>query len=139
MSIAELMQQGTDFLQVGLLCMSVYLTVITGYLIVAYSVGRQLSRFQLWTVTFLFLAFATILTLACLASLRSAIAMFLAVQTGAADSSVFTLLSHSAYVAPAIQLLGIAMSISFMRNIRRTRVAAGAPVDDDGDASGKPL
>ncbi len=118
MSVAELIAQGTSFLEVGLLCMSVYLTVVTGYLFAAYNAGRELSHFQLYTISSLFLAFSSILTLATFASLTSAINMFQATTQSSEQSWVFNSLSFSAYIAPAIQFVGIIAAMKFMSNVR---------------------
>lgn len=118
MSISELLAQGTSFLEVGLMCISVYLTVVSGYLLVAYKAGKSLSKTQLNTISFLFIFFSAILSLATFASLSSAIGMFGEAQQSTSKSPVFIALGYSAYVVPTIQFVGILLSVKFMIDVR---------------------
>ena len=42
----ELIEAGTSMVEAGMFGISIYLSVVSGYLVVAYIAGQQLSRFH---------------------------------------------------------------------------------------------
>jgi hypothetical protein len=59
MSEAEIVESMTEYFGLNAEMLSIYLTVTSGYLIVAYLVGSKLTRSQLIIVSGLYLVFAT--------------------------------------------------------------------------------
>ena len=60
MEASNFAQDFTAYHQAGMTATTIYLTVLTGYLITAFVVGSKLTRSQLITITALFVAFATL-------------------------------------------------------------------------------
>jgi len=58
--IADLVATYSSNLQDG---QALFITIFSAYMVVAYTVGRQLSRFQVVFVTFAFLLFCSLMTL----------------------------------------------------------------------------
>ena len=119
MELAELVENGYNAIDTGLLSISIYLTIVSGYLIVAYTVGSKLSKSQVHTVSFLFVSFAVILTLSTLASLRSGMMMF-SHTSGQDDVPWLTIaLDVGVYGIALLEVAGIILSLKFVYDERQ--------------------
>ena len=54
LNAAEYNQAVIAFIEAGMMSTTIYLSIVSGYLVVAYSVGRKLTTLQLWTISLLF-------------------------------------------------------------------------------------
>ncbi|HAJ76212.1 MAG TPA: hypothetical protein DCM64_07125 [Gammaproteobacteria bacterium] len=92
---------------------SLYLTVVTGYLVVAYIAGEELTKFQQTLITTLFVS----------SSLFFAFISFMflsrAASYGGGDESTSRLVQLAAYWIGSIQLLGIIGSLIFMYQVQK--------------------
>jgi len=99
--------------EVGILATTVYLTVISGYLAVAYVVGAKLTRSQLVLISTLFVSFAALF----------AWGSFGFFNTGFRISSDFSELGFAETYMPILVLLsefiGIIAALRFMYDIRK--------------------
>lgn len=118
MSEAESLQVFSSLMQGGYTALSLYLTTLSGYLVVAYLVGRKLTNFQLRTVSFLFLSFSIVLLLGGLEFFRSGMQLLLSMGDNGSDI-VLRFLAYGVYVLAAIQIIGVILAMKFMHNERR--------------------
>ncbi len=63
MGIIDIIDQTREMVMAAMTASTLYLTVVSGYLIAAYVAGNGLSNFQLLFVTALFVAFASFFSL----------------------------------------------------------------------------
>jgi hypothetical protein len=106
--------------EAGNTAMALYMTAISGYLIVAYAVGKELNRSQVILVNGLFLFFSISFS-------YSTIISFLAMrqyeilleQTTKAAPTLFSLMENTFVAMVTLGLAtGIVGALMFMRNIR---------------------
>lgn len=97
-----------------MMAVTVYLTVLSGYLAVAYLVGAKLTRTQLVTITALFVAFALLFSF-------GSFGFFLAgVGFRASDSELaFPFVRYLPTTTFVLEILGIIAAIKFMTDIRK--------------------
>ena len=115
----DIVEQGINLAEAGLLCISIYLTVVSGYLVVAYLAGKELGQFQLVTISALFLFFSLVLSLATYALLQSAVVLAGFVENESSSETVRQLLRLVPSIISAVQIIGVVMALKFMWDTRR--------------------
>lgn len=116
------MEQSTslqDFIaliEVGMMAITVYLTVVTGYLVAAYMVGPKLSKSQLIIVTLLFLLFALIFGVASFMFFNSA--MNVPFDDGSVGNGI---LGWAPLAILSGEFLGMVAAMKFMFDIRKKK------------------
>ena len=96
----------------ALTALAIYLTIVSGYLVVAYAVGRDLDRFQVLFINAIFFIFATILAI--FSSLLFYSAFSLGPREGAPNHFFYGL-----YLFFGCEILAIIGAIKFMQDIRK--------------------
>lgn len=114
MTTAELIELGFAGIDTGLLSISIYITIVSGYLVVAYVAGSNLGQFQLYTISFLFVSFAFLLTLSTFASLRGGMRLFANIDNTDRIDWISRALEVGVLVVAILQIIGIALSLKFM-------------------------
>lgn len=107
--------------------LSIYLTIISGYLIVAYAVGGKLSRLQVWIVSALYFAaalFEALLIAGVSSSIIDMIHYLASVDDKIDDAWVISL--GGQYLGLSVLIAALLSPLWFMWNIRSntTRVSA---------------
>ena len=92
---------------------AVYLSVTSGYLIVAYLVGKKLTRMQNTLITVLYITFAMIITLATVANFDRA-AYLLKFTEETYRSPLSSGLPAVAMIAGPVLLIGVTACVKFM-------------------------
>jgi len=118
MTLAELVENGFIAIDTGLLSISVYLTIVSGYLIVAYMAGNKLSRFQVYSISFLFVSFSLIMTLSTFAALRNGMQLLALTRPAEEVDLVSELLEFSVYGVALLELVGVFLALKFMSDER---------------------
>ena len=95
---------------------TIYLSIVGGYLIAAYSVGKQLTKFQLFVISILFVLFSLWFSLASFALLQESNKFILTYGTGGAST-----IGGSAYLLLGLELTAIIVSLVFMLNTRKKK------------------
>lgn len=116
---AELIEAGTSLAEAGMFGISIYITVVSGYLVVAYIAGKDLERFQLFTISLLFVTFSFFAAFGSFGLIRGAVNAFAGIDDGLGS------VAQAIYVAVPyailfVQLLGIGLSLKFMSDQRKT-------------------
>lgn len=103
---------------------AVYLTIITGFLIVAYLIGRQLDTSQVWVINSLFVAITLVqiysvfnyaVEIESLLQLKAKVSNLTPFQQALAQQ-------YSMYITALLMLFGVCASLYFFWNIRRARI-----------------
>jgi hypothetical protein len=94
--------------------MTLYLTAASGYLIVAYFQGNNLTRMQVGVVTTLFIYFALFVTFGTFSFFQNA--HYFGATYGLGRSMVWT-----GSVAGMVQLFGIVAALKFMWDVRHNK------------------
>ena len=122
MDIASTTESGYAAIEAGLFAMSVYLTIVTAYLVAAYMVGSKLTNFQLWSVSFLFVAFTSVLALSSFASLTDGMNILQTrTLTGGHSATLDLVLRVGTNLVFMLQLAGIVLAILFMSGERKRK------------------
>lgn len=114
MSEAEFISSYTALLNGSLAAVGLYLTTISGFLIVAYLVGSKLDQSQLTIVSILFVTFSTLLAYVSYSLAERAVGLEIEFE-GTRDA-----LDWGTYVLLALQVFGILASVKFMIDIRNS-------------------
>lgn len=114
----ELIEAGTSLLEAEMLGMSIYIFVVSGYLVVAYVAGKRLERFQLFTISVLFVTFSFFASIGTFGLIRGGVNAVAGIDDGLGG------VVHAIYVAvpyaiTSVQLLGIGLSLKFMLDQRK--------------------
>jgi len=119
MEYAELVPEIRELMVAVIEATTIYLTIVSGYLIVAYTSAKNLSKFQVGLVTLLFLGFSLFFTYAAYAFFIRA--DNLSLQWG---SDAYSGINQTyAYILGSMQLLGIVGSLYFMLHSRKIKNA----------------
>ena len=113
MTEVEFAEAFSAYLDTSFANMGLYITIISGYLVVAYLAGKDLTRSQLIIVSSLFVVFASIMSLSGFALLERAIELE-AQREGGRDA-----LDHAGYFLLVLQFLGILAALKFMMDVRK--------------------
>lgn len=100
--------------------LSIYLTIISGYLIVAYVVGGKLSRLQVWMVSALYFAaalFEALLIAGLTSGIIDMISYLVTVDEKIDDAWVITM--GGQYLGLSVLVAALILPLWFMWNIRR--------------------
>jgi len=111
----EIIELGREYISVGLEAMTLYLSVVTGYLIVGYTAGKNLSKFQIVVITSLFLAFAFFFTVGTYIFFIRAHEIYLLSTPGAYEGATRL---YALWIVSA-QVLGVLASLAFMYDAQR--------------------
>ena len=118
MNEAESLQLFSSIMQGGYTALGIYLTVLSGYLAVAYLVGNKLSKFQVSTITFIFVCFSLVLVVGGWAFFTTGMTILL----GLGDRGsvpVLKFLAAGVHLQAAVQLIAVGLAMKFMLNERR--------------------
>ena len=99
---------------------AIYLSVTSGYLIVSYLVGKNLTRMQNTLITGLYITFAVIITLATVANFDRA-AYLLKFTEETYRSPLSSGLPAVAIITGPILLIGVAACVKFMWDVRHPK------------------
>jgi hypothetical protein len=116
MGILELV---VEFNVAGMTAMALYLTVVSGYLLMAYIIGRSLTTLQCAIVTGLFLWFALFVTIGTAGYFGRAFQL-----TGLFDEFTpagLTMASWVIWGSSGLEFVGIMASLKFMWDIRHPK------------------
>jgi len=114
----ELIEAGTSQLEAGMFGISIYLSVVSGYLVVAYIAGRKLAQFQLFTISVLFVTFSFFASFGSFGLIRGAVNAFSGIE-GSVDTMMSVIYLTIPYVILFVQILGIGLSLKFMLDQRK--------------------
>lgn len=104
---------------------AVYLTILTGYLVVAYLIGTQLVTYQVFVISSLFIAITGVQTYSvyqyaleteALLKMKEQLSTLTPFQQAMAQPI-------GSYITVVLMLFGVLASLYFFTNIRRARVA----------------
>lgn len=118
MQESDSLQLFSSLMQGGYTALSIYLTVLSGYLVVAYLIGNKLSRFQANALTFLFICFAFVLVTGGWAFFNSGMSILLSLGDRG-KATVLRFLAVGVHLLALVQITGIGLAIKFMLNERR--------------------
>ena len=113
MDLAEFYQTIASLNDAGMTATTVYLTVVSAYIIAAYVVGRELKKSQLVVISTLFVAFGLFFAFGSFRLYSAATRFALREDT---DASVYPIL---AYIIFTVEILGIFAALKFMLDIRK--------------------
>ena len=114
----DLIAAGTSLLEAGMFGISIYLTVVSGYLVVAYIAGRDLGRFQLFTISMLFVTFSFFASFGSFGLIRGAVNAFAGIDAGFGPTARATFLALPLAIL-FVQVVGIGLSLKFMMDRRK--------------------
>jgi hypothetical protein len=106
-------QDFTAYGEAGMMATTVYLTVVSGYLITVYLVGAKLSRPQLLTISTLFTIFAFLFSFGTLSYFNLAIVLL-----GERPGKYYFMVQYFPFSLFIIELAGIMAAIKFTVEIR---------------------
>ncbi len=104
------------FSGVGLAAVGIYLTVLSGYLIVAYIVGARLSASQLVIINSLFLVFEAGIIFVIHSNSRASYLAALASQGG--SGAIIEVSAVGVWITTAVLAIGLGAALKFMHDIR---------------------
>ena len=119
MTEAELWGLLNTYNDSGMTALTLYLTVVSSYLITAYLVGADLTAYQVLVVSCLFIIFAGLFTFGTVGYFTRAVYFTTAIK-GYSDASV-TLSPLIPPLIGSIQIIGILVSLKFMWDIRHPK------------------
>jgi hypothetical protein len=112
---AELIDSMMATAQTALTALAIYLTVLTGYMVAAYAVGADLTKYQIWFINFLFVTFTT--PISWVTYVLFNLTAVLPTRFGEVESSWVA--SGFNLLLFAVQLLAIVGALVFMNAIRK--------------------
>jgi hypothetical protein len=119
MNIAEANEVGAMWIDNAFTAFSIYLTITFAYLTIAYLAGKDLSRFQVFSVSTLYIAGAFISLLSCIDNLNFLNAVLQqseALQFATPLPTEFWIY----YIAPLL-IVGVFVSLYFMWDVRHPK------------------
>ncbi len=124
MSEAELLRQANDWLNAGVDSITLYLSVLFAYFVVAHLVGKSLSRLQLWIIAPIYCVIM-ISGLVAIYTQFSAVAKFLGELKATGSIFVPKLPEHTQYVVVGIYALAFLASHYYMHVCRKRKADLG--------------
>lgn len=116
MSEADVIQVIHEALLGGLGAITLYVSILSGYLVVIYMAGKELSRFQVLLISFLFVIFSLFMVFGTLAWFGAATSYAI---TYGGDYGFEPVPLAYGYVISIAEFLGILGSLYFAFDIRR--------------------
>ena len=110
--LAELLRENIN---AGMGAVTLYLTVITTYLVAAYLAGAKLTRFQALLTTSLFVVFALVFTFGSVAFFRSSTEI---TARYGSEVGIPTFPIVFAWIIGCVEIFGILGSLKFMFDVR---------------------
>jgi hypothetical protein len=121
MTEAELVEAITSYFDIAVATLTLYMTVCSGYLIVAYMVGGNLTTSQAFIVSTLYCFIAAVTTYAFYAWAQRALD-YLVIQESSGISSIDTAATPiMASVLTAIMSAGVLACLKFMWDVRHPK------------------
>ena len=114
MSVADFTEALMAIIGTSMTATTLYLSIVSGFLVVGYTVGAQLSRFQLAVVSTLFVLFAFFFAVSTFSLVTRANEFILNYGTGDFQTNAAT-----PYIIFSIECLGIVAAVAFMMHSRR--------------------
>ena len=116
--LAELLRENIN---AGMGAITLYLTVVTTYLVAAYLAGEKLTRFQTFLTTSLFIVFALVFTFGSVAFFQSTTEITARFGN---EVGISTFPIQFAWVIGFAEILGILGSLRFMFDVRSKKGVA---------------
>ena len=118
MTFFELSELLREIINSGMSAITLYLTVVTTYLVAAYLAGEKLTRFQTFLTTSLFIVFALVFTVGSVAFFQNTneISARFGNKVG-----VSTFPIRYAWIIGCAEIFGILGSLRFMFDVRRKK------------------
>jgi hypothetical protein len=120
MTEAELVEASTSYLDLMLSSLSLYMTVVSGYLLVAFFIGSKLTRAQLSLVSALYVFIAISATYGFFSWMMRGIGYAIKQEEINPSLKIYAGTPTAAAIA-AVLLLGIIASLKFMWDIRHPK------------------
>lgn len=100
-----------------------FLTVVSGYLIVAYLIGEKLTKGQVILVSALFFCYAFAQVLAQISQINAIVNIYQIMNESFPDSSTYrpSSLAKMGYIWPLLEFLAILASLNFMWSVRHSK------------------
>jgi hypothetical protein len=111
----EIIELGREYIVAGMEAMALYLSIVTGYLIVGYTAGKNLSKFQIFVITSLFLSFSCFFAIGTYTLFIRAHEIYLLSNSGAYEGNQ----RLNALWIGAAQALGVLASLAFMYDAQK--------------------
>lgn len=121
MTFFELAGLVRENINAGMGAITLYLTVVTTYLVAAYLAGEKLTRFQVFLTTSLFIIFAVVFTTGSVAFFRSTTEITARFGN---DVGISTFPILFAWAVGCAEIFGILGSLKFMFDVRNNKEAA---------------
>jgi hypothetical protein len=118
MSEYELSELSADYLNGAMGAISLYITVVTAYLVAAFSAGKRLNSSEYLIVTVLFVLSASFFIFGSVALLSRQLYIVEKLAAIESDATVFLSKTLIMYIA-AVEILGVFAGLKFMWSIRR--------------------
>ena len=119
MSEAELWELFGEFNSIALTAMALYLTSVSSFLIAAYLVARNLTRYQVSVVTGLFLIFACLFTWGTVGYFLRA--LYFVTQLREITDADFWMTPVTPYVVGSVEIIGVFVCLIFMWQVRHPK------------------
>jgi hypothetical protein len=116
--LAELLRENIN---AGMGAVTLYLTVVTTYLVAAYLAGERLTRFQTFLTTSLFIVFALVFTFGSVAFFRSSTEITARFGN---EVGISTFPIQFAWIIGCAEIFGILGSLKFMFDVRNKKGVA---------------
>ena len=116
----EILDGISNFTAVGLDALMAYLTVTSGYLIVAYLVGRSLTQLQNATISVLFFVMSLMFVFSAFGAFTRGVGLVDKLESLNPDKT-FYLDAWVTYVTVTILLVGIFACLKFMWDVRHPK------------------
>ena len=118
MELVEVIEQARETIIAAMEAMALYLTVVSAYLVAAYTVGTKLKGYRMFFVTVLFLSFSVFFTIGSFSFLMLANGMY---SNWGADEYNGGIEYYAYWIAGA-ELLGIVGSLYFMYDTSKSNI-----------------
>jgi hypothetical protein len=121
LSPLEKVTLANEFSSLGATYFTLYLTLLSGYLVVAFLAGRKLTKSQVTTVNWVFILSAIFFTLSTLGNFIFSIGYYMAAPWRESILQGFYLMGALDIVMALAMVAGIFASLKFMKNIRESK------------------
>ena len=118
MEYLDLVQSIRGSLVAGMEAIGLYMTVVSGFLVVTYTIGKSLTKFQVFLVSSLFIGFSTLFTLLSYQFFASAYSQS---EEFGPEFSIAGIPSVYSLIVLLFEVLGTIGSLVFLYRVRKDR------------------
>ena len=117
----------SECLNLALISLTIYMTVVSGFLAAVYTIGRKLSRGQIGFLVFVFLSF-------CFFAVWGSVGYFMAAEVFLAnvkslpDNIALVQTLRPSIMVGIMQIAGVVGAMLFLKNIRRSQIQDRKPI-----------